>query len=41
MCIGVSFGSASGYQTVSITPGSTNVQAALAARDFSTQAGPS
>lgn len=35
---GVSFGSASAYQTISITPGATNVSAALAARDSSSQA---
>jgi hypothetical protein len=35
---GVSFGNASGYQTISITPGATNVTAALAARESGTQA---
>ena len=35
---GVAFGSASGYQPINITPGATNVTAALAAQDSSSQA---
>ncbi len=35
---GVPFGSASAYQTISITPGAINVSAALAARDSASQA---